>query len=461
MPLPATAMRALADALRHAVGEGHVLADPELRAGYERDLTGRFGAEAALVVRPGSAEEVAEVVRLCARHGAALAVQGGNTGMAGAAVPRPGEVVVSLARLADVGPVDRVARQLECGAGATLERVQQAARAEGLDFPIDFGSRSRATIGGIIGTNAGGALAARYGMTRAWVAGIEAVLADGSVVRRLSGLLKDNAGYDLTGLLVGSEGTLGVVTRARLRLTPYLPSRVVGMFALRSIEDALRFRALLQDRAPSLVAADYFHHAGMELVCRHRRFTSPFRRPHDTYAVVECAALADPTDELVEAAADAEDLIEDAALASDAEGRRALWEFREGQNESINAHGVPHKLDVSVPIASVPQFERNVVEQVAAVWPGAEVFNYGHLGDGNVHVNVIGPPPDDIAVDELVLRLVARYGGSIAAEHGVGVAKSRWLELTRSPEEIAALRAIKRALDPQGILNPGRILPAE
>jgi FAD/FMN-containing dehydrogenase len=459
--LAATVTPELAGALRRVVGGGHVLDDPELRAGYERDLTGRFGAEAALVVRPGSVDEVAETVRVCARYGAAIAVQGGNTGMAGAAVPRPGEVVVGLSRLDDLGGVDPIARQVECGAGVTLERVQQTARAAGLDFPVDFGSRSRATVGGIIGTNAGGALAARYGMTRAWVAGVEAVLADGSIVRRLSGLLKDNAGYDLTGLLVGSEGTLGIVTRARLRLTPYLPARVVGMFALRSIEDALRFRALLADRAPSLVAADYFHRPGMELVCRHRGFTSPFAELHDTYAVVECAARSDPTDELVEAAAQAEELIEDAAIASDAEGRRALWEFREGQNESINAHGVPHKLDVSVPIASVPQFERDVFEQVAAAWPGAEIFNYGHLGDGNVHVNVIGPPAHDTTVDELVLRLVARYGGSIAAEHGVGVAKPGWLALTRSPAEIVALRAIKRALDPQGILNPGRILPAE
>ena len=449
----------LADALRAVVGAGHVLTEPDLRAGYERDLTGRFGAEAALVVRPGSTAEIAETVKRCGRHGFSIAVQGGNTGMVGGAVPRPGEVVVSLSRLDDIEPVDRLAQQVECGAGVTLGQVQEHARAVGLDFPVDFGSRSRATVGGAIGTNAGGALAARYGMMRAWVAGVEAVLADGSIVRRLAGLVKDNAGYDLTGLLVGSEGTLGIVTRARLRLTPLLPARAVAMFALASVENALQLRATLRERAPSLIAADYFHHTGMELVCAHRGFNSPFSRGYDTYAVVECAAMTDPTDELVEAAAAAEELIADAAIASDADGRRALWEFREGQNESINAHGVPHKLDVSVPIASVPAFERDVVGAVSAGWPDAELFNYGHLGDGNVHVNVIGPPSEDIEVDELVLRLVERHRGSISAEHGVGIAKPRWLELTRSPAEIAVLRAIKQAFDPDGILNPGRILP--
>ncbi len=446
-------------ALAAIVGADHVLVDPGLRAGFERDLTGRFSGTAAAVVRPGSTEEVGAVVRACAQHGVPLVPQGGNTGMVGAAVPRDGEIVVSLARLTDLEPVDPLARQVECGAGVPLEQVQRHARAAGLDLPVDFPSRGTATVGGMIATNAGGALAARYGMTRAWVAGVEAVLADGSIVRRLGGLLKDNAGYDLTGLLVGSEGTLGIVTRARLRLAPLLPARAVALLGLDSMEDALALLAVLRERAPSLQAADYLHGPGMELVCAHRGFAEPFRERYDTYVVAECAAATDPTDELVEAAAAAEELVRDAAVASDAAGREALWAYREAHNESINARGVPHKLDVTVPLASVPAFERDVSREVAARWPGAEPFLYGHLGDGNVHVNVLGPPPEDEDVDDLVLRLVARYGGSISAEHGVGVAKVRWLGLTRSEAEIAALRAIKRALDPQGILSPGRLLP--
>jgi FAD/FMN-containing dehydrogenase len=449
--------RELADALAGVVGADHVLADPGLRAGFEQDLTGRFAGEARLVVRPGSTEEVAAVVRACGEHGVPIAVQGGNTGMVGGAVPQAGEIVLTPVRLADLEPVDLLAQQLECGAGVTLEQVQERAREAGLDFPVDFAARGSATIGGVIATNAGGSLAARHGMTRAWVAGLEAVLADGSVMRRLRGLLKDNAGYDLTGLLVGSEGTLGIVTRARLRLTPFLPARAVGLFAFRSIGDAFALLHALRRAAPSFQAADYLHREGMELVCAHRGFPQPFREQHDTYVVVECAGQEDPTDELGEAALLAEDEIEESAIATDADGRRALWEYRESHNEAINSRGVPHKLDVTVPLASVPAFEADVRAEVVAGWPGAQVFLYGHLGDGNVHVNVLGPPPEDSAVDDLVLKIVARYGGSISAEHGVGVAKGRWLSLTRDEAELAAMRAIKRALDPQGLLNPGRI----
>ncbi len=448
----------LADALRRVVGEAHVLADPDTRAGYEHDLTGRFSGEASVVVRPGDTRQVADVVRLCAAAGQPLTVVGGGTGMVGGAVPRSGEVVLALTRLDELGPVDPLAATVDCGAGVSLERLQAHARAADFDFPVDFASRGTATIGGLVATNAGGALAARYGMTRAWVAGLEAVLADGTVLSRLAGLLKDNAGYDLTGLLVGSEGTLGIVTRARLRLTPLLRARTVALLALESLDDAFALLRVLRERAPSLQAADYFHAEGMELVCRHRGFARPFDRLYDTYVVAECAARSDPTGELADAAESAGELVRDAAVASDSEGRRALWGYREGLNEAVAARGVPHKLDVSVPLAAVPAFERDVRATVAAGWPEAKTFLYGHLGDGNVHVNVVGPDAGDESVDDAVLRLVARHGGSISAEHGVGVAKTRWLALTRSEAEIAAMRAIKAALDPKGILNPGRIL---
>jgi FAD/FMN-containing dehydrogenase len=310
----------------------------------------------------------------------------------------------------------------------------------------------------MVATNAGGALAARYGMMRAWVAGVEAVLADGSTISRLAGLVKDNAGYDLTGLLVGSEGTLGIVTRARLRLVTLLRARAVALLGCTSLEDAQRLLAALREHAPSLQSADYLHENGMALVCEHRGFARPFEERHDTYVVAECAAASDPTDELAEAVAAAGSAVRDAAFASDAEGRRALWLYREAHNEAINVRGVPHKLDVSVPLAAVPSFEQDVEREVIARWPEAVVYLYGHLGDGNVHVNVLGPDPADEGVDDLVLQLVARHGGSISAEHGVGLAKTRWLGLTRGEAEIAAMRAIKEALDPHGILSPGRVL---
>jgi FAD/FMN-containing dehydrogenase len=448
----------LAEALAEVVGADHVLADADTRIAYERDLTGRFSGEASLVVRPKDLAEVADAVRLCAAHGVPLAVQGGNTGMVGGAVPRHGEVALNLARLVDLDPVDALAAQVECGAGVTLESLQQHARAAGFDFPVDLPSRGTATIGGMVATNAGGHLAARYGMMRAWVAGVEAVLADGTVVSRLAGLVKDNAGYDLTGLLVGSEGTLGIVTRVRLRLTPLLRARAVALLGCPSLEDAQRLLAALREHAPSLQSADYLHENGMALVCEHRGLSRPFATSHDTFVVAECAAGSDPTDELAEAVVAAGDAVRDAAFASDVEGRRALWLYREAHNEAITIRGVPHKLDVSVPLAAVPAFERDVEREVTGRWADAVVYLYGHLGDGNVHVNVLGPDPEDDEVDDLVLRLVARHGGSISAEHGVGVAKTRWLGLTRGEAEIAAMRAIKEALDPLGVLNPGRVL---
>jgi FAD/FMN-containing dehydrogenase len=303
-------------------------------------------------------------------------------------------------------------------------------------------------------TNAGGPYAVRYGSMRAQVAGVEAVLADGRVVSRLSGLLKDNAGFDLTGLLVGSEGTLAVIARLRLRLVPLLPARVTALAAVPDLERGLELLRRLRAEAPSLQAVDYFHAHGLRRVCERHGLPLPFRADADVYLVVECAARRDPSDELAAVA----ELATETAVADDERGRAALWAYRELQNETLTALGVPHKLDVSVPVARVPVFERDVEAAVARLTPGAELFLYGHLGDGNVHVNVVGPPLDDQRIDEAVLRLVAGHGGSISAEHGVGLAKTEWLSLSRTPDEIAIMRDLKRALDPQNLLNPRRVL---
>jgi FAD/FMN-containing dehydrogenase len=444
----------LVSRLTNAVGTAHLLTDPQVTAAYETDFTGRFGGPSRLVVRPGDTGEVAEVVRACAEAGAPIVPQGGNTGLVGGGVPARGEVVMSLRRLSGLGPVDPGAMQITAGAGVTLTSLQREVRIHELDFGVDFTARDSATIGGMIATNAGGERVLRHGTTRACVTGIEAVLADGSVIDRLGGLPKDNTGYDLTGLLVGSEGTLGIVTRARLRLTPLLERRVAALLALGSLEDAQEVLAALRG-LESLEMAEFFFAAGLELVCAQAGMPAPFRSPYPVYLLVECAARQDPAADLM-AALEGLKIVRDAAVGVDSADRHRLAAYREGHAEAINSAGVPVKLDVAVPPAELPAFIEDVVEMVAGQ---ATPYLFGHLAEGNVHVNLVGAA-DPEAITDRVLRRVASAGGSISAEHGVGRAKVPWLALSRSPAEIAAMRAIKGALDPQGLLNPGVLLGA-
>jgi FAD/FMN-containing dehydrogenase len=450
----------LARALAEVVGSEHVLTDPELRAGYERDWTGRFQGRARLVVRPGSTAETAEVVRRCAEAGAAIVPQGGNTGLVGGSVPRGGEVVLSLARMSRVEPIDETASQVTAEAGATIAAVQEAARASGLEYPVDLASRGSATVGGTIATNAGGMYVGRYGPTRAQVVGIEAVLADGSIVSRMGGLLKDNTGYDLAGLFCGSEGTLAVVTRARLRLVPALPRRAVAVVGLGSLGEAAELGALLRKEVESVLALEAFFPEGAELVHRHLGVSLPFERHPGCYLLVECGSREDPAPELA-AALERHLGSEWAVLGTTGPERARLWRLREGHPEAIAAEGIPQKLDVTVPLARLGLFEREVRRRLASSVPGARPILFGHIGDGNIHVNVLGADPNDERVAEAVFTLAAELEGSISAEHGIGVAKVRWLHLTRSEADIRAMRAIKRALDPTGILNPGVLFPAE
>jgi FAD/FMN-containing dehydrogenase len=443
--------------LAEIVGPHHLLRDPELTSSFEHDYSGRYGAAARCVVRPADTAEVAAVMAACARHDAPVVPQGGNTGLVGAGVPRDREVVVSLRRLAVIGDVDQAVGQVTAGAGATLAALQDAARAAGQDAGLDFASRDSCTIGGAVACDAGGARALRYGTARARVAGLEAVLANGSTVTRLTGLTKDNAGYDLSALLVGSEGTLGIITRVRWRLVPALRSRAAVLVPLASAREAAQLLASLRANAPSLESCDFFLDVGLQLVLDHQRRRSPLRRRAPLYVLAECAARTDPTEELA-AALDGLG-IDDAIVADDTPGRAALWRLREGHADAINSHGIPHKLDVGVPLNRLDGFLEEVSEVAVAAGAG-RVIVFGHLGDGNVHINVLGVAPDDPRVDDAVLELTLRYGGTISAEHGVGVTKARWLERAVGRDEVQAMRAIKRALDPDNLLNPGAVLPS-
>lgn len=446
------------DALRGVVGNDDVLVDPEMVGSYEVDWTGRFRGSTAAVVRPGSVEEVARVVEVCRREGVRIVPQGGNTGLVGGSVPRSGEIVLSLTRLGRLDPVDRVAGCVTAGAGVTLGALQRHARASGYEVGIDFAARDSATLGGIVATNAGGERVLGYGMTRHQIRGVEAVLPDGSVVRRLGGLVKDNCGYDLSGLLVGSEGTLGIVTAACVSLFPRYRHRTAALIGLDSTADAIAALARFREQLEGLQAADLFYDHGLELVCRHASLRPPFDVGYDTYMLVEVAGQTDVEDRVLESLSSASE-VRDATVASDETSRGLLWRYRERHTEAISAQGVPIKLDVALPLRSLAGFVAMVGTIVETRCPHARAVVFGHLGEGNLHVNILGADDHEgRAVSEEILALVGDLDGSIAAEHGVGVAKASSLRLSRSPAEIAAMLTIKQSLDPQGLFNPGALL---
>jgi FAD/FMN-containing dehydrogenase len=440
-----------------ALGPAHVVTDPEVRAAHESDWTGRFSGPSPAVLRPGSTAEVAAVVATARAHGVALVPQGGNTGLVGGATPCDGEVVVDLRRLAAVVDVDPGSGQLTAGAGATIAAVQEAAAAAGWAYGVDWAARDTATVGGSVATDAGGLRFLRHGSTRRQLIGIEAVLGTGEVVRHLPAVEKDNTGYDLGALLCGSEGTLGLVTAARLRLVAPPQPAATALVAFDSVADAVRAASLLRRSLPGLEAVELVLAAGLELVQERMGLPAPFAGPAPVVLLVEAGAAREPEAVLAEAVGGLAGVL-DAAVAVDGARRRELWRYREDHTLAIATLGVTHKLDVTLPAAALADFVAAAPRVVAAAVPdvpGARTWLFGHAADGNVHVNVTGLAADDDRVDDAVLHAVAERGGSISAEHGIGRAKRRWLHLARTPQEIAAMRSIKQALDPSGICNPG------
>ena len=446
-------MDALLKELAAITGPEHVLTDPDLTAGYVTDWTRRFRGTARCVVRPGATAEVAAVLAACSRQGAPVVTQGGNTGLSGGGVPgRRAAVLLSTRRLRRLDPVDTLSAQVTAGAGVRIAELREHAARAGLQYGVDLASRESATVGGTIATNAGGVQAVRYGPTRAQLAGLEAVLADGRVISRLGGIRADNTGYDLTGLLAGSEGTLGVITAARLLLRPAEPPTLTVLAGLPSIEAAVALQAEIRALLPGVRAVEYFEAAGLALVRAHTGLAAPLGRDYPGYLLVEAAATEIEAERLMVLAP-----LSEAAVALDAQARARLWAYRERHTESISAAGIPHKLDVAVPLARMPAFRADLDGVLAAA--GARAIVFGHIGLGNLHVNVLGPDPGDDRVDQAVLRLAAEHGGTISAEHGIGRAKTAVLYLSRSAVEIAVMRAVKSALDPAGILNPDVLFP--
>ncbi len=491
VPDPA-ASAALIQQLQQIVGEANVLTDPDLTASYAIDWSGRFQGHTALVVRPADTAQVAASLAALADAGVRVVPQGGNTGLVGGSVPLDGEAVLSLTRLATCGEIDELSSQATFGAGVTLAAAQAHAATAGLTVGVDLAARDSATIGGMASTNAGGINVVRYGAMRAQVLGIEAVLADGTVLSHLAGLAKDNTGYDLAGLLTGSEGTLGVITAVRLQLRPKLTQVVTALLALRSVADGVEIAAQLRNKLGSLYALEAVFDGAMEQVCSYlgarppvgadllgdadrAASQTPTNQTHDApmWLLVEVASSAVPQDALADELAavldDLGDRIVDVAVGLDSTSRAQLWSFREQLPEAVNAAGTPHKLDVTLPTSRLVEFVEGVPGIINRVDDGARTILFGHLGDGNVHVNVLpgdSDPADSTSspadkIDAAVLAHVAELGGSISAEHGVGTAKKQFLHLNRTPSELAAFAALKHALDPRGVLNPNVLLPAD
>ena len=450
------------DPLRSLVGRSNVITDSDMRAGYEVDWTGRYHGTCEAVVRPASTAEVAAVLRHCTASGIAVVPQAGNSGLVGGGVPRAAAsprptIVLSLRRLDHLGPVDVGSMQVTTGAGVTLAAWRNHSRAAGCDVPVDFAAREVATIGGAIATNAGGSRVLRFGTMRRQVMGIEAVLADGAIIGSLAGLPKETAGLHWPSLLCGSEGTLAVITAARLRVVPSFARTVTAALALSSMDDAVALLADLRRHVPALDAAEFLQPPAMRLVSEHLGRASPVPAADGgTIMIVDCAAHADPTDQLTAVVGDARGII-DAVVTADPFQRQRLLEFRDRLTEAIasaaTSTGRPtFKLDVAVPLSSLGEIIE-MAEQ-AATEDGARLIAFGHLAEGNAHLNVLDAT-DPSSIAESVLGTVAELHGTISAEHGIGIAKADWLHLIRSPADLAAQRSIKHALDPTGILNPG------
>jgi len=431
------------------VGESQVLTG-DSTAGFAVDWTGRFRGQTPAVVRPRDTAEVAAVLALCTDAGIPVVPQGGNTGLVGGGVPLRGEVVLSLTRLNQLGPVDQEAAQVTAGAGVTLARV--AAADPELDLGILIASRDSATVGGAVATNAGGLRVLRFGPMRAQLRGIEAVLADGTVLSHLAGLVKDNTGYDYPSVLAGSEGTLAVVTAARLRLVPRLRDMITALVGLSGLDELHALARQAVRDVPGLVSAEFFTAAGLDVLVARAGLAPPLADRTQAYLLLEASgpgALEDLASVIGDRAA---------AVGESAADRGRLWSYRERQPEAAGLIGIPIKLDVSVPAAQWVRLASQAAAVITAVDPAAVVITFGHVADGNLHVNIVPGGAADGRHENALLPFVASLGGSISAEHGIGALKAQWLPLARTAAERALFARIRAAFDPSGTLNPN-VLP--
>jgi FAD/FMN-containing dehydrogenase len=471
-------MNTMLDILAGIVGASNVLTGDDLAA-YEQDWRRRAQGRALCVVRPGSTQEVAGVVRACAAAGVTIVPQGGNTGLVAGSIPdgTGTQVVLSLRRMTAVRSVDPHNMTITVEAGCILQSLQAAADQAGFLFPLSLGAEGSCTIGGNLATNAGGTQVVRYGNARELCLGLEVVTAQGEVWDGLSGLRKDNTGYDLRDLFIGSEGTLGVVTAATLRLYPRPAAQLTAWAAVPSLEDATRLLGLAHQRlAASLTGFEVMNQFSLSLVDKHYpQLRVPMWQQTPWCVLIEVSDNESEEharglfERLLEEALE-QDIVADAIVAESLKQAHDLWHIRESITLAQVEEGFNVKHDISVPVSLIPDFVRDADAALAAAVPGVRFVNFGHLGDGNLHYNIQAPAEGNARqfvqqhedrISAIVYDTVSRFGGSISAEHGIGDLKRLKLPRHKSPVALALMRTIKAALDPQNTLNPGRVLSAQ
>jgi D-lactate dehydrogenase (cytochrome) len=456
---------------RAIVGDKYAVTDAADIAPYvteERDL---FHGKSPLVLRPGTTAEVSEICKLATAHKIALVPQGGNTGLVGGQTPHNGEVVVSLRRLDKIREIDAASNTMTCEAGVVLQIAQQRAGDVDRLFPLSLGAEGSCTIGGNLSTNAGGTAALAYGVAREMALGLEVVLADGRILNSLSKLKKDNTGYDLRNLFIGAEGTLGIITAATLKLFPKPHAVETAYVGLKSPAQALKLLSISQNEAAgSLTSFELLADIAVDFSIRHGiDIRDPLQNKHSWYVLMELSSSRNDARDALEsilAKGMEEGIVDDAVIAANLSQRSAFWKLRDEMSAAQKPEGGSIKHDISVPVAAVPDFIEAANAAVVKLIPGARPVPFGHLGDGNIHYNVsqpIGGKAEDFLarwheVNEVVFAIVLRMGGSISAEHGIGVLKRDELPDVKDKVAIELMRGIKAMLDPLGIMNPGKVL---
>jgi FAD/FMN-containing dehydrogenase len=444
---------AVTERLATIVGAAHLSTDPDVLDGRSVDHTGRYRGHAGALVRPGSADEVAAVLRACRAAGAYVTVQGGRTSLVAGTVPEHDDVLLSTERLRDVGEVDVVERRIHVGAGVTLAQLQRAASAAGLVFGVDLAARDSATVGGMASTNAGGLRTVRYGNMRELVIGLDVALPDGSVVHRHSQVRRDNTGYDLGSLFVGAEGTLGVITGLDVRLHPAPTHRVTAICGFDDLDALVETGRAFRDM-DGIAALELIDARASALTAEHAGVAAPVDGAWQL--LVELAGDTDQTERLAHALETARTSGEP-AVGVDVNAQQRLWQVRESVAEVLGVHGPPLKFDVSLPLSAIEAFATESADLVAKHAPDAIPVFFGHIGEGNLHLNLVRCVLDGDRERELysaMMELIARCGGNVSSEHGVGTRKRDYVAMSRTDADIAAMRTVKAAFDPTGYLNP-------